>query len=529
MELDMVKTEAQDFDLNMGNNNNGGNMKGRKRYLSGAYGSGVGLPTQKKLKNGSGSSTGDQSSPSPFGGVYPPMNAMDNNNGNMSSSTDSDEMTSGGQSVKKSGLSNNIISMIPPFKSKNQQQQQQQLSMQQQQQTVMQQQQQHPNQQHQRQHQSLGKTHAPWWTLRIQELSTLFETSTCTETSQNLSWVSKVQHHPVESCAAHVEHGSCTCCGEKVTKRSKKVIPDDKLLVCRKIRIKPSETQKKLFQRWFGITRFTYNEALRLIDEGWKPSWKPLKMYLLNQQKNTDAHKYPWLFDNGICPCDAKISAVHELCSAIAATKESIKARGMNPNNFTMKKRKKKDLCQRVHIDVNGGRPSIRWTKNGFSFWSSKGTGHVKPYHKRELNRLPGNECHSRATIKYESPGKYYLLIPILIDKKTRNTMKQSAIAFDPGVRTFQTGFNNKGQFVEYGKREIGKLFTLGKKMDKIQSKIDRHYKSFYSSVQERVQFKTQRRRWRKQVGRLRHRVRTSKRTCIGSWQGTFLKRMIIF
>ncbi len=221
-------------------------------------------------------------------------------------------------------------------------------------------------------------------------------------------------------------------------------------------------------------------------------------MYLLNDTKNVDAHKYSWLFDNGICSCDAKVSAAHELCSAIATTKESLKAKGMNPNNLAMKKREKRDSFQRVHIDVDGGNPSTKWTKTGFKFWPTKGTGLVKPYRKREVNRLPVNECDSKATIKFESSNRYYLLVPILIDKKPRANEEKKVIAFDPGVRTFQTGLNNKGQFVEYGKQEIGKLFTYGKKMDKIQSKIDRHNNVSYSSIEERVQFKNQRRRWRK-------------------------------
>ncbi len=229
-------------------------------------------------------------------------------------------------------------------------------------------------------------------------------------------------------------------------------------------------------------------------EEGWTPSWKPLKLYLLNKSKNKNASDYPRLFDNKLCPYNAKVSAVHELCCAIATTKESLKAKNLNPNKFVMKKRERKDLCQRVHIDVIGGRPSITWTNEGFKFWSRTGVGIVKLYKQRELERLNGNECRSRVTIKYESPNRYYLLILITIIKKERTFEEESVIAFDPGVRTFQTGFTNKGQFVEYGKQEIGKLFSLGKKMDKLQSNISKHAKESYSSDQERLQYKNQRR-----------------------------------
>jgi DNA-binding MarR family transcriptional regulator len=48
---------------------------------------------------------------------------------------------------------------------------------------------------------------------------------------------------------------------------SKKVLDEDEMLRTRRIRIQPTERQKKLFHRWFGIARFVYNEALRLITE----------------------------------------------------------------------------------------------------------------------------------------------------------------------------------------------------------------------------------------------------------------------
>jgi putative transposase len=115
-----------------------------------------------------------------------------------------------------------------------------------------------------------------------------------------------------------------------------------------------------------------------------------------------------------------------------------------------------------------------------------------------------------RATVKYERPGGYYILIPIVI-KKT-NSPSNKVIAFDPGVRTFQTGFNSDGNFVEYGKGEIKKLFTLGKRMDALQSKIDKHYKESYSSKKEKIQYKSRRMRWRRDTGSILHRVNNLKR-----------------
>jgi hypothetical protein len=115
---------------------------------------------------------------------------------------------------------------------------------------------------------------------------------------------------------------------------SKKILGEDEMLRTRRIRIQPTETQKKLFHRWFGITRFAYNEALRLIEEDRrKPCFIPLKGYLLKQENDSE-NRYPFLFDHDLCPSDAKLEAIRELCSAIAATKKSLKTKGVNSNHF---------------------------------------------------------------------------------------------------------------------------------------------------------------------------------------------------
>ncbi len=80
-------------------------------------------------------------------------------------------------------------------------------------------------------------------------------------------------------------------------------------------------------------------------------------------------------------------------------------------------------------------------------------------------------------------------MIPVIVNKKKRSNEKESVIALDPDFTTFQTSFSTKGRFLEYGKQDIGDLFVLGKKMDKFQSKIDKHKKERYSSVQERARY----------------------------------------
>lgn len=334
-------------------------------------------------------------------------------------------------------------------------------------------------------------------------------------TARKVGWMDKMGHHssqPLPSCPIT---GDCPCHREKKAKHStglsKKVLNEDEMLRTRRIRIQPTESQKKLFHRWFGITRFVYNEALRLItEEDMKPGFFSLRNYLLNKEKNKRSEKYPFVFDHKLCPRHAKAEAIRELCDAIATTKESLIAKHKNPIHFQMKRRTKKDSCQRFCIPTTG-KYSIKWNKDGFIFWETKGTGLVKPYKKKELKKLPSRAfSEHKVVVKYERPGRYYLLIPLVTKKKNHASTK--TIAFDPGVRTFQTGFNSDGNFVEYGKGEIKKLFTLGKRIDALQSKIDKHCKPSYTSKKEKIQYKNRRMRWRREMGRILNRVNNLKR-----------------
>lgn len=231
----------------------------------------------------------------------------------------------------------------------------------------------------------------------------------------------------------------------------------------------------------------------------------------MNASKNDRSHLYPFVFDNGIYPRDSKDNVIRELCSAIATTKESLKAKGKNPNGFEMKKRTRKDNEQRVHISCNGKKPSIQWNEEGFTFWKTKGTGIVKLFKKKEFKKLsPEGCCHYEVILKYEKPGRYFLCIPEL--RKKKENKNERMIAFDPGVRTFQTGFDSEGNFVEYGKERIENIILLGKKMDHLQSKIDQHYNDSYSSKKERTLFKNLRKKWRRQMGRISFKIKNLKK-----------------
>jgi hypothetical protein len=168
---------------------------------------------------------------------------------------------------------------------------------------------------------------------------------------ETMSWIDKETHIGNTPFPSYSMASICSCYEKKAAKKttslSKKNLKEDEVLRTKRIRIKSTDEQNKLFHLWFIIKRRVYNEALWMTTEGgWKPSFKPLKGYLLNEEKNIKCHRYSFLFDHFICPRDAKDMAVKELCGAIAVTSESLIPKKKNPNHFQIKRRTKKDNFQ---------------------------------------------------------------------------------------------------------------------------------------------------------------------------------------
>jgi hypothetical protein len=92
-------------------------------------------------------------------------------------------------------------------------------------------------------------------------------------------------------------------------------------------------------------------------------------------------------------------------------------------------------------------------------------------------------------------------------ERKIKEDLKDTIIALDPGVRTFQAGYDSTGCFTKYGSGDIQRVFTYGKKMDKIQSKIDKHYKECYDNKREKIKYKNIRKRWKKQLRNMRNKI----------------------
>lgn len=77
--------------------------------------------------------------------------------------------------------------------------------------------------------------------------------------------------------------------------------------------------------------------------------------------------------------------------------------------------------------------------------------------------------CQYTPEVTYKH-GRFYVSLPQ--DVEIVDNGKDSFIAFDPGVRTFLTGFDGQ-QMIEFGKHDIGRIVRLCQWLDQLRSKRD--------------------------------------------------------
>jgi putative transposase len=82
-----------------------------------------------------------------------------------------------------------------------------------------------------------------------------------------------------------------------------------------------------------------------------------------------------------------------------------------------------------------------------------------------------------------------------------------SVLALDPGVRTFQSGFDNSGTFFKIGHYSIGGVISYAKGINKLQSQLSRCHLDSYENKQQRTQYKFKRRRLRRRAQRQQTRI----------------------
>lgn len=211
-------------------------------------------------------------------------------------------------------------------------------------------------------------------------------------------------------------------------------------IVSRRIRVYPTKEQKLVLRKWFGTSRFTYNQVVSYLKQpNTISSWGNLKTEVI--------HALPqWSKE---IPYQIKSIAIRDACKAVSKAKLDYKKTG---KFCEVKFRNKKSLDQSIYIPK--------------SAISEKGIYHTllgDLFVKENIN----TDHDSRLVYDH---GRWFLCVlkNVTVNKvENQNRM----VAIDPGIRTFATFYTNDccGKI---GLGDFGRIQRLCEHLDNLLSKI---------------------------------------------------------
>jgi putative transposase len=212
--------------------------------------------------------------------------------------------------------------------------------------------------------------------------------------------------------------------------------------------LKFSAIQKVKPDRWFEVSRLYYNHAVDHLSSGVNIKFEALRT-LINDKLTKQC---PSVSDT---PRDIRDESVRDAFIAVMNAKKSCLETG---KFCSVAFRTKKDREQSIYI------PKKVVTRN--KIYPSY-LGVLKTKTNSICNKFP-KAIHACRMVYKHNIG-YILAMPVAFEQEPAE--KRGRIAIDPGVRSFMTGYSQKG-IVEIGKGCIGRMKRLHKHLDDLISRI---------------------------------------------------------
>ena len=227
-----------------------------------------------------------------------------------------------------------------------------------------------------------------------------------------------------------------------------------------KVRIHPNWTQQKTLKKWMGTTRFVYNKALAgILDGADKPNFQMLRNKYVTEKGNMIMPK--WSFET---PKDIRASAVNEVAMAYKTNFAKNKKNG-NKKKFKVKYRTKRCTHQNISIPSS----AITRSKNGINIYKKYGIGEILIDEKDKKKDLP---IDMEVKIHKSFGNIWHLVIPYTMKIEKNMNPDKRICALDPGLRTFQTGFDTEGNSFKLGVNCYDKIRRRQELIDKLRSKL---------------------------------------------------------
>lgn len=237
-------------------------------------------------------------------------------------------------------------------------------------------------------------------------------------------------------------------CGHHSVKKIKEV----EEFKTHKIRIFPDTTQRKILNRWFGVSRKYYNETISYLNEG------SVSSSFISTRPNVKNRIDETLEYIKIVPDKVRQGSIEDACKAVNNAKLKYK----KENQFQKCRfRSKKANSQSLYIPSDGY--NIR--NDILSIFPTR-LGTLK-YNNKLIN--PRTDKPSRLVMK----NNYSFYLHVLVPVKKYKTKQKNIIGLDPGHRTFMTGYSET-EVVNYGDKNKIRLEHLSSLSHKLQSKIEK-------------------------------------------------------
>lgn len=231
-----------------------------------------------------------------------------------------------------------------------------------------------------------------------------------------------------------------------------------------KIKIYPSQRQKKLIDELFDITRYIYNKAnarVKSKEFGWWGKERlRLRDYLVtvNSKKHTTSTRKPFELS---ASDSTRQCAVFNLCDAYKTSTGNLKAGNIRAFNISYKKKNEPRQCLEL------GSKDLIMTKKGFRIYPSKWKGHEFLKISKKNQKKYGNYSVEHNCDILRQKGLYYIGF-VLPQLKQENKIFRRVCGVDLGVRTLASSYGTNG-IVEYN-ANMELLKSYNKKFDMVKN-----------------------------------------------------------
>ena len=260
--------------------------------------------------------------------------------------------------------------------------------------------------------------------------------------------------------APHNKNSSQTCCQLSQFSHVEFTDSGNTLIRSRKIRVYPSKEQRDILFKWFGVSRYVYNQTVAYLRQ---PNTKAIWM-----QIKTDIIKNLPEWTKTV-PYQIKSIAIKDACQAVKKAKQDFKRTG---------KFHKVKFRSRKRGDFNLFIPKSSVRETGFY------TTLLGDMNLRESVGTVEFDC--RFTLAY---GRYFLFKPEIRSIKKPENQRFPVVALDPGMRTFQTLYSQEFA-CSTGQQDFARIFRLCHQLDALYSKREKSTTNRYNQKLKRIRWK---------------------------------------